>query len=204
MPKEIELKLQFSDGSLDTVLCRLRTLFKLDLTEPKTLVNIYYDTANLALNQHKIALRVRQKGQQFIQTLKTKGTSIDGLHQRGEWEWNILSKELDLSLLADCEAWTLDIDANELKKAFETNFDRYTAEIQHEGSRIELAIDTGDIIVSDNTDPINEIELELLEGHAEALISLGKLIKDNLSVEQYDVSKAERGYMLFKQTQGKS
>jgi inorganic triphosphatase YgiF len=62
--------------------------------------NIYFDTPDFILNRQRMALRVRQKGSRFIQTLKTQGEFIDGGHRRMEWEWPLATAELDLSLLA--------------------------------------------------------------------------------------------------------
>ncbi|HCL37363.1 MAG TPA: CYTH domain-containing protein, partial [Marinobacter hydrocarbonoclasticus] len=42
------------------------------------------------------ALRVRQAGDRYIQTLKTQGEFVNGAHRRQEWEWDLPGPDLDL------------------------------------------------------------------------------------------------------------
>ena len=57
--------------------------------EVQQLHNVYYDTPDQALRRQKVALRVRRQSggpatrAQWILTLKTAGTSVGGLSQRG-------------------------------------------------------------------------------------------------------------------------
>ena len=51
------------------------------------LFNQYYDTAERDLAHARVALRLRRDGEQFIQTLKSRGQSVAGLSERNEWDW---------------------------------------------------------------------------------------------------------------------
>jgi inorganic triphosphatase YgiF len=69
--------------------------------EQRELFNQYFDTPERDLAAAKVALRVRRDGEQFIQTLKTRGQSVAGLSERNEWDWNLAKAKLDLKKLDD-------------------------------------------------------------------------------------------------------
>ena len=159
MATEVELKLAIvSDASVDPLqvlkVClsdqQMRYVSSMD-----DLRNTYFDTKSRGLNAAKMALRVREKNGQFIQTLKTKGASVNGLSRRGEWEWSINSLELDASLLRSCEAWPAELNVFDLRPAFETNFTRYQFLFEWRGSSIELALDQGFVLSGGKSEAIN-------------------------------------------------
>lgn len=197
MSQEIELKLVFTQVlALEDVVGRLRQVLPVPGLEPQPLRNIYFDTADRQLNKAKIALRIREKNGSFIQTLKTKGAAVEGLHQRGEWEWSLARPVLDVDVLRQHENWPGDIDPSALQPVFETNFMRHAAELEFMGSRIELAIDIGEIIAGGRSEVLQELELELLSGAVSGVLELGQKLKQCLPLESSDISKAERGYRL--------
>ena len=128
----------------------------------KELENAYFDTSDFLLNKHRVALRIRRKLNEqgdaiFIQTFKTAGQSEDGLSRRGEWEWVLSEKKLNLNELQHCEAWPGVIGTENLVKVFETNFTRFQADIHWQNSSIELALDWGLIIAKGKQEKIHEI-----------------------------------------------
>src|SRR5690606_25507048 len=62
-----------------------------------------FDTPQNALANARAALRIRDNNGQCEQTLKTRGTSVAGLQQRGEWNWPLTGAALDLTLLQQDE-----------------------------------------------------------------------------------------------------
>ena len=162
------------------------------------LENAYYDSPDLVLNAEKIALRIRKKGKCYIQTLKTKGQSVNGLSKRGEWEWVIPEPQLQLDSLVQSQAWPSSIDAHQLCKAFETNFTRHQVEFTWHEATIELAIDQGEILSGGKTETINELELELVAGNEQSLHLLCQELQKYMTLVPSDISKAERGYRLGK------
>ncbi|HCN68872.1 MAG TPA: inorganic triphosphatase, partial [Candidatus Accumulibacter sp.] len=50
------------------------------------LVNTYYDTPDRRLQRKRLAVRYRQKGQEWLLTVKSDAPSPGGLAQRREWE----------------------------------------------------------------------------------------------------------------------
>lgn len=202
MATEVELKLQILETNEADALKQLERVLGVTGFKPTELRNIYFDTPDFSLNSKRIALRIRYQQNHFIQTLKTKGTSVNGLHQRGEWEWGVDAPELDVVLLNNCEAWPASIDTSLLIPVFETNFTRHQLEFTWTDSvgkvaRIELAVDAGAILVANQSESISEIELELLTGESSTLLELGQYLFDSMPVKYADVSKAERGYRLF-------
>jgi inorganic triphosphatase YgiF len=226
---EIELKLRFIDEYYKDPLAKIKDCLQVqgldhEFTAYK-LKNSYFDTPDWQLNKQKIALRVREKAGVYIQTLKTKGQSVNGLSQRGEWEWDLgLGLEepvLDTQQLGQCKAWPESVDMSLLAAVFETNFTRHQLEFNWQGARIELAVDLGEILSRGRLEKINEIELELRPGESgtfsasvlsdncqlsdssqvsngSQLRSFGDYLQEHLPLEPFDVSKAERGYGLFK------
>ena len=231
MATEIELKLRLIDESLKDPLFMIKEcLQSLGLDHEfrvYDLKNSYFDTPDWQLNKQKIALRVREKAGTYIQTLKTKGQSVNGLSQRGEWEWDLAGCMLDTQKLDLCDAWPKSVNTNSLALVFETNFTRYQLEFNWQGARIELALDQGEILSQGKVENINEIELELRPSESgifnasvlsdncqlsdsrqlsdisqvsdgSQLRSFGDYLLQHLPLEPFDVSKAERGFSLFK------
>lgn len=197
MGQEIELKLVFKQAlALEDVVAGLRKILPVPELDRLPLRNIYFDTEDWRLNQARIALRIRGRNGQFIQTLKTKGAAVDGLHQRIEWDWPVACPELDLDVLRQHEQWPSTIDSSLLRPVFETNFMRHAAEVEFMSSRIELAIDIGEIIAGDRRVVLQELELELRSGEISDVLELGRKLKQCLPLESSDISKAEQGYRL--------
>ncbi|WP_281645687.1 CYTH domain-containing protein [Parendozoicomonas sp. Alg238-R29] len=161
------------------------------------LKNTYFDTPDERLNQHRVALRIREKNGVYIQTLKTKGVSVNGISRRGEWEWQLEGNELDGERLAKVWPEALQgIDIASLEPVFTTDFERKVIDFQWQSALIELALDCGEVKARGKSQPISELELELKGGDESALQSLadelGKLVK----LKPENISKAERGYRL--------
>lgn len=207
MATEVEIKLAFDEcitgPQLENLVLVLSALNCRPHYVEKELKNAYFDTPDFHLNKHKVALRVRQflneKSEPvFIQTFKTAGQSVNGLSQRGEWEWELPENALNLSHLDECEAWPKDIDTNNLVTVFETNFTRYVFDIDWGDSAIELVLDQGSILSNSKVEQIHEIELELKQGKQHELTTLADALMEKLPLNTSDKSKAERGFQLFK------
>jgi inorganic triphosphatase YgiF len=161
----------------------------------KTLVNRYYDTPNAGLNLARAALRVRQAGERFIQTLKTRGEFVDGAHRREEWEWELSGPDLDLSLLEQTPLHG-QVDLTALELAFETNFQRQVVMLESGTSTIEVAVDSGEILGGGLSLPLHEVEFELKAGEPGELMRWAKALACEVPVFLNLVSKAEQGYFL--------
>ncbi|GAB6388740.1 CYTH domain-containing protein [Stutzerimonas marianensis] len=203
MQKETEIKLRASRETLAAL--REHPLLKKRNKsgwQRHELFNQYYDTPERHLARAKVALRLRRDGEQFIQTLKSRGQSVAGLSERNEWDWYLDKAKLDLKKLAD-DCWPAslaDLDKKTLKPIFTTDFVREKAEIAWGRGKarvvIEAALDLGKVVAGKHTEDICELELELRQGEPQALLELAAELAADLPLMPCDISKAERGYRL--------
>ena len=204
MVTETEIKLRISPVTLEAL--RQHPLL-LERSEggwqTGTLTNQYFDTPNRDLAAARVALRLRRDGDQLIQTLKTRGQSVAGLSERNEWDWYLNTEQLDTGLLDDdCWPATLaDLDKGLLQPLFTTDFQRCKMLLrwQRDGQQVEVeaALDHGLVLAGEQQEVICELELEVRQGPAEALLELALALAADLPLMPCDISKAERGYRLF-------
>ncbi|MEH6652011.1 MAG: CYTH domain-containing protein [Motiliproteus sp.] len=209
MQQEIELKLSLpevhrSDFSALALLKHYASAEPRVQPQISALQNCYFDTPEQLLNQHAIALRIRHSNGTFIQTLKTRGSSRGGLHQRHEWEWPVPSEQLQLALLPD-DVFPQTLQPASLQVAFHTDFQRSCWLLDYplgdQWASIELVLDSGWVSVGQRRDRICEIELELKDGPVEALFALAAELAVELPLRISRVSKAEKGYRLNRRDQ---
>lgn len=196
---ELEVKLTLDPETVEHAHAVLSGQANDAVADSVALRNIYFDTPDFALNRQRMALRIRQKGSRFIQTLKTQGEFVDGGHRRMEWEWPVETAELDLSLLAQTPV--ADHTAlHQLRPAFETNFERQVLMIREPGpkgeSLVEVAIDQGRILSGDRFSALCEIEFELKSGDPTVLRKQAVRLAESVPVFLNVISKAEQGYHL--------
>lgn len=198
MPQEIELKFIVNPAALDAVRTTLNSL-ESEHSEPRQLLNIYYETAENTLRRHDMGLRIRGVDGKYEMTMKIAGRTIGGLHQRPEYNVELGKAELDLSLLP-AEVWpegtNIDTLQAELTPLFSTDFTREKWVVTHRGSKIELALDLGDVKAGELSEALCELELELLEGETSAILELAQLLVAQPGLRQGGLSKAARGYHL--------
>lgn len=178
---------------------------------PRTvhMVSTYYDTPDLQLFKQRIGLRMRKVGDQWLQTVKTRGSAAAGLHQRNEWEDNLVGPEWDLDALRQTPvAPLIDDDATwcRIEPVFVTDFYRLIYLLTTEDDDlVELAHDRGVVRARwcgetkrfQAEEPINEIELELKAGRLPVLFQIGSSLCHTFPLHYANRSKAERGYRLM-------
>lgn len=202
MASELELKLAATSEKLNKIK-------QLDFPgaasqspwETKQMINTYFDTANFKLRDVSIGMRIRQIEDQFIQTVKSSGKAIGGLHQRNEDEIEVSDNQLDTSLITDPYLMILVEEAQEedgdFLPCFNTDFYRTKSLLTFsDGTKIEMALDSGTITAGDQSVDICEVELELVEGSAEYIFAIGRYLIKELDLTLYNASKARRGYSL--------
>ncbi|TVQ69989.1 MAG: CHAD domain-containing protein [Oceanospirillales bacterium] len=199
MGKETELKLSLPSVCLPALRAHPVFLAAEQLGEPKTLDNTYFDTSDLQLQAQHIALRTRQQGDVWLQTVKCASVSVGGLSQRPEWE-KPYNGEFDFQ---DIELKSLrkKLQAlqSHLQPVFTTIFTRETYFYKSDtDAEILLMVDQGDILAKGHQVPLCEVELELVSGSPQDLLQLAVELAETLPLLPSDVSKAERGYRLFR------
>lgn len=203
MSLEQEIKLHvLSEDKLDLSALSWLTGFADGKIETHHLMNTYFDTADSQLLKQDLGLRLRQKNEVFLQTVKTAGIAIDGLHQRDEWEHELKSADWDLEKLQQTPLAPIINNADlwaTLQPIFTTDFVRETLQISlPENTTVELAYDRGQVAAGELVDTIHEIELELMTGSVEQLKQFATFVCSHLAVKPSDSSKAQQGYRLVK------
>jgi triphosphatase len=199
METEIELKF-FVSPAYSEILNKKIADLKVLQHSCRQLGNIYFDTEDNWLRQHDIGMRIRRVDDVYVQTVKTSGRVVAGLHQRPEYnaEHNSNTPELSLhpSHIWPAGRAVSQLEA-ELVPLFSTDFTREQWLIAtSDGSQIEIAFDQGDVIAGDKRDVICELELELKSGQTDALFSLARTLSESGGARLGNVSKAARGYRL--------
>lgn len=169
----------------------------------ESLHSIYYDTADRALKAAGIALRMRKKGRNWVQTVKTGKSLNSGLSSAGEAEAPAPDGRLDLDRVPDPairDALRRHLDGRTPEPVCETKLRRTTRDlVLPDSGRIELAIDVGEVRAGGRVEPWREAELELKEGRPAALFQAARQLFPEGGLEFSNLTKAQRGYLLAEQ-----
>jgi len=200
-PKEIELKLRVAPE--DIAVLRNHPHFAGALHDPthETLNSVYFDSDDRFLRDHGLTLRVRHIGDKSVQSIKTanKGSNC---FERSQWEQAIEGDQPDLTAVADTALGPILTDdvRNTLKPVFETRIERMAYHLNGNDTAIAMAIDEGQIVATDSSCPVSEIELELKHGNPAELFKIARAISDIVPAQLDVKSKSERGYELIEKT----
>ena len=187
---ELELKFQLGAGALEALRAEP---FPLEKSQTAQLHAIYFDTPGHALRDGGFSLRVRRKGDTYIQTLKHRAAG--GLFERDEWESEVAGPDLDLTALAGTPVLAL-VGEAPLAACFTVEVERRVHIWSHGRTRVEVSFDTGLIVAGERQEPVAEMELELMSGRPQALFSLARDLQAKASLTLSFESKAQRGYRL--------
>jgi inorganic triphosphatase YgiF len=200
MSQEQEIKLQVLTSSvLDLSDSALLTQHQMVMPTKHEVSNTYLDTPDRQLVKAGFGLRLRGLDAQWLQTVKTSGQVIGGLHQRQEWEQSLTEASLNremlvetglAELIADDAVWTA------IEPVFTTHFTRDKWLLEVEETQIELAYDRGEVVSDDKQTPIHEVELELVLGSVDVLKQVAEHLKSRWPLAYSDISKAQMGYAL--------
>jgi triphosphatase len=202
---ETELKLSLSEADLQRLLSHPLLA---GTGSTQRLLNNYFDTPELALQQRRMAVRERLAGDQWLLTVKTAGQSQNGLSRRQEWEAPTTPGALEFNTLVDDAVLAQDLMTLRptLRAMFCTDFERQRWVIAHASAQIEVALDQGRIHVpgTDLSEPLLELELELLSGPEAALLALAEVLRQTpqgpVTLVPSDASKAQRGMALWQRS----
>lgn len=195
MAQEIELKFIVEKDSVDALRQHLDTLSG-EHHEPVQLLNIYYETPDNWLRRHDMGLRIRGANGRYEMTMKIAGRVVGGLHQRPEYNIDISKPELELDRFP-ADVWPDgERPAEQVQPLFSTDFWREKWLVTEGRSRIEIALDRGEVKAGECQEPICELELELLEGDANDVLKLARKLVNQSGLRQGSLSKAARGYHL--------
>ncbi len=193
---EIELKLALPPQQVADFLKRMAR--RRPAPEQQAMLTRYYDTPDFALSAQGVALRVRRVGRRWLQTLKTEGERQGGLSRRAEYEMPVGRGAPDWNRFpSEACAYVPEALRAHLVPVFETHFRRTVWLIAGKGgAQIEVALDVGEVVAGERSQPICEIELELKAGREDALFALALDWAAAFDCLPFDLSKAERGVRL--------
>lgn len=198
MAQEIELKFIVEKDSVDALRQHLHQLSG-EHAAPEQLLNIYYETPDSWLRRHDMGLRIRGASGRYEMTMKIAGRVVGGLHQRPEYNIDIAKPELELERFP-AEVWPEgklpESLSEQVQPLFSTDFLREKWLVNEGKSRIEIALDLGEVKAGEFQEPICELELELLDGEAEDVLKLARKLVNQSGLRQGSLSKAARGYHL--------
>lgn len=198
MATEVELKLYCSPDDIAHIGTHPLITAGVESGQAKRLDNTYYDTPDLALHREHIALRIRNTPTAQLQTVKCAAKSVAGLSARPEWETRYTGTFEFSAVDARKVRSFLEERQSHLVPVFTTSFERRTWRIDISKTiAIWVMVDTGFVSSGDRQVPISEIELELAQGAPEDLLDFAVALATHLPLVPHDVSKAERGYLLF-------
>lgn len=162
----------------------------------KHLKSVYYDTAERALRNSGLSLRVRQSGARFVQTVKTD--AADDPLRRGEWEAIVPSLAPDLALAMPFvpEKLREHLETHPLEAVFTADVHRHARMIDLPSGTVEIAFDQGELTAGERSLPVSEIELELKSGSAGAIYEIALRLAEHGPVKPSIRSKSARGFDL--------
>jgi triphosphatase len=201
-PTEVELKLGVTPENIAAL--RNYPGFADSLRQPthQALDSVYFDSDERFLRDHGLTLRVRRKDDKRVQTIKSADHGV-GLFERSEWEQTIEGDQPDLASVKDTALGRILTDdvRKALKPVFETRIERTAYHLGGDGADIVMAIDEGQILSSNSSQPVSEIELELKQGRPADLFKVARDILNIVPARLEFKSKPERGYELVANTQ---
>ena len=167
----------------------------------RNLISTYFDTPRHTLRKAGITLRIRHDGDGYEQTIKVPVTGHSGLRTSKEWTTRVACNVPCMEAIEDRELLAILKRGNRdkhLVPTFTTDVERRAVPIEIGGSKLELALDTGTIFAKGGAcrEPIYEVELELENGDAKAILDVVLELNESLDLRLGRWSKAERGYAL--------
>jgi inorganic triphosphatase YgiF len=204
MSTETELKLSCPPDALAVALKHPLVAAAPAQDAHQHLVATYYDSDDFALRRHHIALRVRNDGGEWLQTVKSSNDSSPspGILQHEETTESIEGRTLDLTKLpvrGQLGEFFADSALRQaLREVVTTDIRRETRLLKTgQGELIEIAMDRGEVRAGGKVEPITEIELELVKGEDRALYKVALSLAEQIPLRVQSASKVDLGYALL-------
>lgn len=220
--QEIELKFQIPAGVVGSVSADIE---RLPGHGRERLQAHYVDTPDRRLGQARSALRLRKEGERWVQTLKAAGTNTmvrleDNQAVPAPVDGQSVRVDLGLhrgtpaeSALVRALGWDPAQDPEGLRtglvELYRTDIWRHGVRLvvgqgSREAGTVELALDIGHIHAGALNLPVHELEIELIDGHAEAVLDCARDWVGRHALWLDTRTKAHRGDHLARQAAGET
>ena len=207
--EEIEIKLAVSPEKAHKLL-KLKAVRKHSDGKLSTrrLVSRYYDTPHHILRKAGMALRIRDDGKKRLQTVKLRSDGPIGLQNFTEFNSTIALNGPSLEQITDLQLCDFiskkRLTNDRFTPVFTTDVTRTTLQLKRGKSRFKLALDRGEIQAMRKgkmrTEPISEVEFELLSGSVLPMLNLVLEVCEKSDVLPIHLTKARRGYALARKS----
>jgi inorganic triphosphatase YgiF len=201
--QEIEVKLELDGDEAASARLQEQLAERFGPGRTVALTSTYFDTADLALRDAAVSLRVREQEGRRVQTIKSRSSRKGGMFSRREWEREINGEVPDLDAAEDTPLAPLlkqDGVRSSLAPAFQSLVQRTIWDVALDDTRVEVALDRGFIKADGRSSPICEVELELKAGDPTELVSLARSLDAMAPLRLGSRTKADRGYQLLEKT----
>ncbi|MER8758063.1 CYTH domain-containing protein [Mesorhizobium sp. M0976] len=156
--QEKELKLELSQSGAGSLLKKNPFGSSPTILQQRS---IYFDTPGWDLSKRGLSLRIRQSGNEGIQTVKAGDDAEAGSFTREEWERPVAG---DTPMLDDPQIRDLLAGAGpKLAPLFEVHVKRHRWNVTDGDATIEVALDVGKVVAADREAPLCEKEGGLAE-----------------------------------------
>ena len=200
MATEAELKLRLAPGDHAALLAS--PALAAAAPQRQRLTSVYFDTPACEIAEAGMVLRMRRAGRKWIPGLKAANAAGAGLHVRQEWEYPRRDAVLDLARFADTPLAKVADPAHlheRLVPAFRVDVRRTTWTLEPvAGARLEVALDAGVVESGGRREMISELEIECIDGAVDPAFELALRLLDDVALHPSSVTKAERGYRLYR------
>lgn len=207
---EIELKLHVPDDVFDEV---GRAMREDDRTDEIVLRAEYHDTDDWALASRGLTWRMRREGDRWVQTLKGRMPTTGDDMARVEHDVDVAEQAigdspppLDASLHDGAAGARLRAALDDVHTRgdavavqFATDVLRIERRVANEHGTVMLALDHGSITAGELRVPVSELEIELVDGTAAAVVAEAERWASRFGLARDTVNKARRGRALADQ-----
>ncbi|MCX5479755.1 CHAD domain-containing protein [Kaistia geumhonensis] len=193
----VETELKFAIDAADLPALRAHRMFAGLADKRQLLEATYFDTPDNLLHEAGFSLRLRRSGDTVVQTLKGKRPGGSGLLHRDEHERVVADGMLDEPALAEgLPPDLLHRVRGRLEPRFSMVVTRSAWTIEEGDGVVEVSTDEGRIIAGERSEPIAEVEFELLSGDPAALFALARSALIAIPLHLQPLAKSDRGYRL--------
>ena len=199
---EIEAKFICPDGlAFDNLLVIVDAMGCQYIKEiPFLQTDVYFDTPGYTLLNSDAALRIRQRGENYIGTYKVSGKQHGTIFERREFEWVLSSNEIKLwneerkPTIPPKILEKLNLQGQILRKVLVAETQRNTATlVGNDGFKAELSLDVVTFRGHKGQKTYREIEIELLNGQFEQLKQFANSLQNQLKLQLAVDSKYKMG-----------